>query len=460
MSFSFSGLFSQLFQRSSLPGQQDDSVTHLQHPFKAACYAPFKSLYFGHGGKVVACCVNRNHVLGVYPQQSVKEIWQGEKAEALRQALKANSFKLGCNNCEARILSGNHQGLIAAAYNSLPLNPSGYPAELQFELSNTCNLECVMCSGEFSSLIRTKREGKPPIQEPYDTAFVEQLKAFIPHLHKVSFFGGEPFLIDIYYTIWEAILTINPAVNIYVQTNGTVLNNRVKELLQKGNFHINVSVDSVHDDTYRQIRVNANWQKTSENIQWFANYCKQKGVQFGISICPLQQNRFELVDIIQAANSWNATAFIHQLVSPRHVALRALPTDELQSTIAVMEQQLAGYRADSETAKYNYGVITGYVSELKHLLQKRAGAVGNSIDSVFDFYPLMEEKLQRESLGYNAADIMRKLKQAMQGLEYDADMVERFRFLNYHHPATWSEMLAGVHNYEPDVIRQHIITNM
>ena len=55
-------------------------------------------------------------------------------------------------------------------------------------------------------------------ENPYDAAFVKQLEEFIPHLEEVKFYGGEPFLIEIYYEIWEKIMELNPKVRISVQT--------------------------------------------------------------------------------------------------------------------------------------------------------------------------------------------------------------------------------------------------
>ena len=111
-----------------------------------------------------------------------------------------------------------------------------------FELSNICNLECVMCNGDYSSLIRKNREKRDELAIPYDEKFLLQLEEYIPFLEEVKFYGGEPFLIELYYGIWEKIIRLNPAVRISVQTNATVLNRRVNEVLSKTNFHINVSL--------------------------------------------------------------------------------------------------------------------------------------------------------------------------------------------------------------------------
>ena len=175
--------------------------SRINHPHESLCNAPFSNMYFGHDGNVTACCYNRTHELGTYPHQTVKEIWTSSKAEELRDLLSKNDLSSGCGSCEKLLLSKNFDAVIAKNYDLLPYS-ANYPTKLEFELDNTCNLECTMCFGEFSSSIRKNRENKPPLLSAYNDAFVDQLEEFIPNLHSTRFFGGEPFLIDIYYNIW------------------------------------------------------------------------------------------------------------------------------------------------------------------------------------------------------------------------------------------------------------------
>src|SRR5688572_3089083 len=74
---------------------------------KKLCYAPYKSMYFGHEGKVGVCCYNRSQVLGTYPDNSIKEMWFGEKADELRNYVDHNDLSLGCDGCKDHLASGN-----------------------------------------------------------------------------------------------------------------------------------------------------------------------------------------------------------------------------------------------------------------------------------------------------------------------------------------------------------------
>ncbi len=159
-------------------------------PQELICHAPIKNMYFAHHGKARTCCWNRSYVLGQYPEQSVHDIWFGVKAEEFRQYIVENNLNHGCHGCKTHILAGSYSVAKAKMYDERVLNANGYPSVMEFELSNTCNLECEMCSGDFSSLIRKNREGRSALENPYDSAFVKQLEEFIPHLEEVKFYGG------------------------------------------------------------------------------------------------------------------------------------------------------------------------------------------------------------------------------------------------------------------------------
>ena len=111
-----------------------------------------------------------------------------------------------------------------------------FPRVMEFELSNECNLECQMCNGNVSSSIRKRKDKLPPLPNPYDDAFVQQLEPYLPHLKEAKFYGGEPFLIPVYFQIWDKLAEVNPGCTIFLITNGTHWNNKIKSLVEKLNL--------------------------------------------------------------------------------------------------------------------------------------------------------------------------------------------------------------------------------
>ena len=331
---------------------------------KMLCHAPFKSIYFGMGGKLFACCLNRVHTLGTYPQQSIKDIWSGTKANELRAAIKENDLSKGCQICGHLLAAGNFEGIAIKNFDYAGWDAEGYPTKMDFELDNTCNLECVMCRGELSSSIRQNREKKPALHSPYDAEFIRQLEEFIPHLEVSHFLGGEPFLIPLYFDLWEKMLELNPRINISVQTNATVMNERVKRVLDALPVSISVSIDSIEKETYEAIRINAKFERVLENIRYFREHCDLKGTRLTISYCPMAQNWRELPRVVEFCNDLNAEVFFNTVTLPVHSSLIYLSSPQLADVAAFLKKN--NLPANTEVEKFNKKALEGVMHQIQY----------------------------------------------------------------------------------------------
>jgi len=296
---------------------------------RRVCHVPEKGLFFGLRGNVYSCCFNKSYVLGTYPQQSIQEIWNGALLKQQRKAIKQCDLALGCQGCHALIKSRNINALPILSYDRFARRNRGYPAKMDFELYNTCNLECIMCRGEFSSTIRKNREGLPPIESPYDTAFFDQVEEFIPHLLNSHFLGGEPFLIPQYVDLWERMAALNPRMSVSVQTNCTILNQRTKDLLERMQFDISVSIDSISPENYAVIRKNGQWDRVLENLRYFRDYTRRRGTLLTMAFCPMPQNWHELPQVVDFCNEWEMPLMFTTVESPPECSLSPLPSAKL-----------------------------------------------------------------------------------------------------------------------------------
>jgi len=176
------------------------------------CYAPYIALNFAQDGSVGVCCYtsrskgsrNEGGYLGSYPVASIKEMWTGRRMQRLRNSLDFFGFKISdaCSACIKRVKKGDSANSLMTKFDNKlnfmynkyrkkvdPLkqlsdtDPSysvsnyyrskTYPLILEFELSNICNYECIMCGGDYSSMIRKNVEKRPALVSPYDSKFVE-----------------------------------------------------------------------------------------------------------------------------------------------------------------------------------------------------------------------------------------------------------------------------------------------
>ena len=348
------------------------------------CHAPFTSMNFEQTGKANVCCYNRTHVFGEYPRDSLEQMWFGAAAEQLRDDIRQDSLEGGCSMCKRQLESGNLAGCKARIYDQyaqgtpeqgsrvltspLPARAVAMPRVMEFELENTCNLQCTMCDGYFSSAIRRHREKQPPQLSPYDAEFVKQLAEFMPHLEEMKFLGGEPFMIGIYYDIWEEVTRVNPGVKIHITTNATTLNPRTKRLLEKMmgaglEVSFNVSIDSVRKETYEAIRVGASYEQVMENIAWLSDYTKKRNAHLGFSVCPMAINRFEMPDLVRFASERGILVTYNTVLKPSEQALRFLDCDDLDELVAYYESRLPAH--GSPIGKINLDYFMGYVNQVK-----------------------------------------------------------------------------------------------
>ncbi|HKB16228.1 MAG TPA: radical SAM protein, partial [Planctomycetota bacterium] len=308
---------------------------------RSACYAPFVSLNFNTRGDVVACCKNQIYVLGNVGTTSLDEIWNGPKVRILRRALERYDYGAGCEFCEWQVRAGDYRGAFSRRFDEFAVEEPDprWPATMEFTISNTCNYECIMCSGELSSSIRARREGLPPMPKVYGDAFFADLRKYLPHLRSAVFMGGEPFLAHENYRVWEMMIEGASGVPCHVITNGSQWNERVERILERLPVHVCVSLDGATKETVESIRVNARFEIVMENIRRFLASTRRRGTGFSLSYCLMRQNWREFGTFLRMAEELGCATWINTVLDPPTCSLYTLPSDELGKVIAAMEAE-------------------------------------------------------------------------------------------------------------------------
>jgi len=302
------------------------------------CYLPFTSLTFSFNGTVHVCGYNRDVLLGKYPDNTIDEIWQGSEAKKLREYMSNNDLDYGCRHCKYFFEKEKFSNLRPLVFDKYYQHTdAAFPQVFEFELSNECNLECQMCSGEVSSSIRKNRDKLPPLNSPYDDSFVDQLATYIPYLKEAKFYGGEPFLIPIYYKIWDKVKELNPDLELFTITNGTHWNNKIEKIVTDLNFDLAVSIDAFDKEKLERIRKNVIYEKLMENIRRFSKICTSKGKHLSLSFTVQKDNWEQLPLVINLCNEVNAFIYVSYLERPIKFSIADLPKDELKKIRDYME---------------------------------------------------------------------------------------------------------------------------
>lgn len=326
------------------------------------CLAPFTSISFSIDGYATVCCLNRKTTVSV-ADRTIDEIWNSAEFEQLRREIKNNNLDYDCAICKHQIEAGDFEGVKARSTDNFFSENYSRPVFMEFCLDNTCNLACVMCNSLLSSTIR-KTEKLPPLKRYYDDSFVEQLTPYIPYLKEVVFSGGEPFLIPLYFKMWEKMIALNPKLIIGVVTNGSTLNQRIKDLLHRGNFKINISIDSIDKQTYESVRCNANFEHLMGNFDWFVQYGRRNNQRVNIPVCPLTNNWQGIPELVRFANANDVSINFVHVDRPFTLALSRASATLLDEIILYYQSQ--SFEDISHSSKVNIKRFEGLLGDLNN----------------------------------------------------------------------------------------------
>lgn len=139
-----------------------------------------------------------------------------------------------------------------------------FPDNVSFTVTNACNLRCQMC-GQWSKAGYVHKEPERIKKEIRLSDWKRVTDELVTNdIFSVLLRGGEVFL---YPDIIELIEYINGrGIFISIDTNGTVIEKHLKDLLRIGNMHLTFSIDGP-EEIHDMVRgVPGSFQKTCQNI--------------------------------------------------------------------------------------------------------------------------------------------------------------------------------------------------
>lgn len=293
------------------------------------CRAPFTSLYFHPNGDIGACCLNYNKVsYGKYPQNSIEEIIKSASRLNHQNHLRNNNLNLACNTCQDILKAEVFTNLLATGYDNQNIKP--HITRMDFELSYKCNLKCVMCD------LHSEKDNN----SIYSDSFIDEITPHLKNLEYANFIGGEPFVIGIYYKIWDRILAVNSNCIINIQTNGTIFNKKVEDVIASPQVSLVVSIDSLNADRYATIRKGGNVNTSLKNIQIFKDTVQKRNSNLQLSVCPMRNNWIDMPEIIEFSNKNNCIVYFNQVEYPIELSLKYIPSENLGTIIKFYKSEL------------------------------------------------------------------------------------------------------------------------
>jgi MoaA/NifB/PqqE/SkfB family radical SAM enzyme len=309
--------------------------------FGAACYAPYVSMFFTTAGNVVACCKSQSLSVGNVATERLDDIWNGPRIEEFRRAVRAYALPSECGFCAWQIASGDYAGVFAHHFDEYGADDTKlhWPKVMEFAISNECNLECVMCSGESSSRIRARREHLPPLANAYGDQFFQDIRKYLPHVQLAKFLGGEPFMIQGNFRLWDMMIEDKLQTSCIITTNGTKWDAKVERVLDHLPVSIVFSIDGATRETLESIRLGARFDLLMENAKRFIDYTRRRGTMFAFIYSIMRQNWREFADFLLLAESMGVRTDTSTVVYPPQYSLFTLSPKELRAVVDEMERR-------------------------------------------------------------------------------------------------------------------------
>ena len=261
--------------------------------FKRYCPIPFFSVELNSNEHAKLCC-NSGHRYTM--DGDLKHFWHSDKMKDIRKNMLDDKYYDDCQLCYQREELFNDSKRLdelvrQGKYYKTPL---AFPTFLQLNLSNICNLKCIMCSPKYSTkwnedVDKLKGMRKNLVKESASKLSTEVLKRTIKDFIEtrsfaektVEIYGGEPFLSK---EFWKIISEIpyKKLRNVIFRcnTNGTILNKPIMDGLKKfKKAMINFSIDGI-GDVFEFQRFPANWEKVKKNILYMKEFDKRFRFKF------------------------------------------------------------------------------------------------------------------------------------------------------------------------------------
>lgn len=118
---------------------------------------------------------------------------------------------------------------------------------VKINMTNFCNLKCNYCFANEGTYNKKKRK--------FDKNLIDKFIDFLmlyPTVQNITFFGGEPLLnVDGIEYLCQQVNNLRPDIGFYCQTNGTLMNKRIDNLIHRYKIKFTLSIDGSKEDNDR-----------------------------------------------------------------------------------------------------------------------------------------------------------------------------------------------------------------
>jgi hypothetical protein len=252
----------------------------------AFCIKPWTQACIRTNGDITLCCQSLEKSNFNLKTSTIDAWWNSEFVSTTRTQMLNKTIPPACMSCAAEEQQGsislrqksNKEYKIFEQYAEQTLSHFRYPMlspiEMEIQLTNLCNLKCLMCAEEASSaLLSENMRLRINISKPDDYTLSDsdfnKIQAWIATKPKsINFRGGEPLVVPEIKRLlqWGVEQELLADTVIHISTNATKLDNEWMSILTSiKQLRIMVSIDAI-GQLNDYIRFGSKWDIINTNV--------------------------------------------------------------------------------------------------------------------------------------------------------------------------------------------------
>ena len=229
---------------------------------------------------------------------------------------------------------------------------------IRISITDRCNLRCVYCMPE-QGIQLVEHDDILSYEE-----IVRLCKLFAKiGISKVKITGGEPLVRKDAHKLIKTIKEIDGIDNVTLTTNGILLEDQIDDLVNAGLDAVNISIDTLKEDKYREITRLGDINKVMNGIKKCLTY---ENLKVKINCVPIKgENEEELLDLINICkNNDISIRFIEVMPIGLGRNMDGFTDEEIIEIVERNIGKLTPYHGKLGNGPSNYYSLEGYKGKI------------------------------------------------------------------------------------------------
>ena len=291
---------------------------------------------------------------------------------------------------------------------------------IRISITDRCNLRCIYCMPE---------EGIKLIDHKEVLSYEEIIRLCRQFakigISKVKITGGEPLVRKDVHKLIKAIKEIDGIDNVTMTTNGILLENVIDDLVNAGLDAVNISIDTLREDRYREITRLGDINKVMRGIKKCLTY---KNLKVKINCVPIKgENEEELLDLINLCKDNDISIrFIEVMPIGLGRNMKGFSDEEIIEIVEKNLGKLTPYHGKLGNGPSTYYSLEGYKGKIGFI-----SAVNHKFCESCNRVRLTCEGFLKACLQYNIGTDLREL---LRSGKSDEEILEAIKNTIYNKP--------------------------